>query len=198
MAKYGCIILKGESIIKDEDSGSKSLFPIEVEKDHQVKLYRTDIQEQVEARSKACDYLMVCDEDQYKISCLTELKGTQKPGEVRDALKQIEASLLKLREDYLRGSKIATGIIVGASDKTLPKMISSDARSVCRKLYSQCIDKKRIKNMDNLLIYFQPEKSIRKAAIFGKDSNKTIKCHSRAGAYVPVPSMIIEIATKSS
>lgn len=196
MQKYEYIILKGENVIKDQESGSKSIFPIEVEKAHQLKLYKTDVKTSVGDRKKACDYLLVCDENEYKIACLTELKGTHKINEVKDALIQIGTSLEALKQNYMRGTKIAIGIVVGAPDKTLPKMISSDTRGLCKKLYSQCEDKRKIKNMDNLLIYVQPEKGIKKAIVIGKNSAKIIKCHSKSGAHVPVPSMFIEIATK--
>lgn len=195
MHEYEYTILKGEKIIEDQESGSKAIFPIKVEEPHQVKLYKTDVKTSVGDRKKACDYLMVCDEDKYKITCLTELKGTHKTNEVRDALIQIVTSLEALKQNYMRGTKIAIGIVVGAPDKTLPKMISSNTRSLCKKLYSQSEDKRKIKNMDNLLIYVQLEKGIKKAIVIGKNSAKIIKCHSKSGAHVPVPSMLVEIAT---
>ena len=193
-ANYSFEVLKGECKIDDIESGSKAVFPIIVDQDYRVKVCRIDTQNKSQTAGKACDFFIMCEKKGCKVSCLTELKGTQHEKLVSDAMNQLLSSMENMKVSYMEGSDFALGIIVGAPDKTLPKMISPNSRKVCKKLLVLCNKKKKISNMDNLLITIQPDKTIKKAMIWKKNP-PVIKCHSQRGAHVPVPSMLIEAVT---
>ena len=57
------------------------------------------------------DFLIVFEKDNYKISCLTELKGTSGKKEVEHAYEQIRMTIDEVRNDYLQNSKMSANTL---------------------------------------------------------------------------------------
>ena len=104
----------------------------------------------------------------------------------------------EVRNDYLQNSKMSVALIVGAMDKTLPRMISREKRMLCKALFANTQDKKTIKSMDKLIVYIQPDKGIKRASLIQYSGYTIIKCHTKRGAHVVAPEMIYRaVATDS-
>lgn len=178
-------------IIKDQESGSKGIMPILVDTGYKVEIIKLDkgILCNEKENERACDFMLIAKDGSCKIVCMTEIKGTDNEKEIAHAYNQISQSINRIPNNYLAGSDISMAAIVGAQDKTLPRMINHEKKDLCKALFSKTKNKQKVKNMDNLVFYVQPNNAIKRAYVNINKTPYVIECHSKKGAEIPFPSM---------
>ena len=179
-------------VVKDRESGSRAIMPIIVDDEYKVGVVKVDngIINNVKNRERACDYMLISEGKSEKIVCMIELKGTDSEKEISHAYNQISQSIDRVSEIYLKESDYVIATIAGAQDKTLPSMITKEKRNLCKKLFSR--SKIKVKDMDKLVFYVQPDVRTKKAYINKNKRPRVIECHSKNGADIPVPTMLLE------
>lgn len=179
--------------IKDEESGSKAIMPVIVDKGYEADVIKVDngILKNLKDRERACDFALIInsENEKEKITCMTELKGTGNDKEINHAFDQIRQSICRI-SDYIENSDYLIAVIAGTSDKTLPRMINQKNRELCKQLLSK--SRKKVSNMNKLIVYIQPKNGITKATLKPKKSPCVIECHSKRGSEIPIPSLLIE------
>ncbi len=187
------VICAGNSfLITDGESGSKGVMPIIVDNGYMVKIVKVDkgILSNERESERACDYIMIAKDKFDKIVCMTELKGTYNGNEISHAYNQISQSIDRIPVEYFNNAQYVMAAVAGAQDKTLPSMINQEKRKLCQKMRLKCMAK--VKDMNKLVFYVQPSKGIKKAYVNNKKNPCVIECHSKHGAEIPVPSMLVE------
>ena len=183
---------KERFIVEDRDSGSRGVMPIVVDEGYEVEIVKVDkgILNNQQVSERACDYMLISKKESEKLVCMNEIKGTANAKEITHAYNQISQSIDRLSQKYLRDSDYIIATIVGAQDKTIPRMIGREKRNLCKKMFSK--SKIKVKDMDNLVIYIQPNKRIEKAYVNKHKMPRVIECHTRNEANIPFTSMLLE------
>lgn len=140
-----------------------------------------------------------------QITCLIELKGTGRDEKVSYATDQIRRTISYLQNKekypdlakYLENRGFVMAAIAGAPNKTLPRSSDDKTKTLCRELYRLSIRKKKIRNMDGLLVYVTPNRNYNRYSITGERSPYTFCCHNARDCHVPMPSALVELLNKN-
>ena len=175
-----------------------------VDNGYEVEVIKVDggILKNTKENERACDYMLVSKKEEKnakvvsernlsKVVCMIELKGTNREKEISHAYDQISQTIDRLPEKYINNQEYLVATIAGAQDKTLPSMITKEKRELCKKLSVKC--KNKVKNIEKLVFYIQPNIRTKKACVNKKKKPFVIECHSKNGAYIPVPELLLEM-----
>ncbi len=182
--------------IADKESGSRAFMPIHIDTGYAVEIIKLDDGQMPCGRDneRICDYLLTCKGRNPSIVCVTELKGTKKDEKVSDAYEQLLQTVKRQCSVFVHKASYAMAAIAGAQDKSLPRGNNGERRALCKELLK--LSEEKVKNMDNLVFYVQPDVKVKKAYVNYNRSPRVIMCHSKTGAQIPVPSMLIEAVKK--
>lgn len=200
------ILESGEKYtLEDFETKSHGIFPIKVDDGYQIEVAKLDgeLIEHRRERERCSDALLytIPEKEGEKITCLVELKGTEKEEKVDYAVDQLLKTIGYLQDlqeypklkKYLEDRSYVMAAIAGAPDKTLPRSANSKITPLCRKLYSLSKNRKSVRKMEDLVFYVAPDKVCRKFSIAGQSSPYSIRCHNAANAFIPVPETLNEI-----
>ena len=185
-------------IVEDRESGSRGIMPIQVDTGYEVEVIKVDkgILHNEKEKERACDFMLIskCEANDDKVVCMLELKGTENGKEISHAYNQIRQSINRISAESIKNACYLMAAIAGAQDKTLPSMITPEKRKLCKVMISK--SRNKVSNMDRLLFYVQPNAKTKKAYVNISRNPRVIECHSKKGAAISVPSMLIEAVEK--
>ena len=185
-------------VLSDMESGSRAVLPLALEsKCKIIKADDGDVLFWPEGKF-ACDYVIGEDTDSHGVCAFVELKDTGRGDQVKKAAIQIMDTMEILgypenakHQSIAEKRDFVFAAIAGAPDKTLPRLVDHDMKSLAKKLYDRSGVK--VTNMSNLIFEVQPGNNCKEARIKGVDGHFRVECGLKKGAEIPFPKLFEQI-----